>query len=142
MIVFDLRCEGGHVFEARFASSIAYEDQRARQLIHCPICQDVQVQKAVMAPNIGAKGNRTCGAANGDPQSLIDAMAAAQAKALETSEWVGRAFPDRARAMYLGDAPVEPIHGETSAAEARELAEEGVPIAPLLFPVVPPSMRN
>ncbi len=29
MIVFDLRCSGGHVFEAWFGSSAAYEEQRA-----------------------------------------------------------------------------------------------------------------
>lgn len=144
MIVFDLRCDGGHVFEACFASSAAYEDQRARQLIQCPMCSDVRIQKAVMAPNIGAKGNRRSDSGIGESpsQSLIDAMAAAQARSLETSEWVGRAFPDRARAMHLGDVPAAPIYGETSPAEARELLDEGVEIAPLLFPVVPPSMRN
>ena len=58
MIVFDLKCTHAHVFEAWFGSSTDYEDQRARGLLSCPICGDPDIAKAVMAPNIPAKGNR------------------------------------------------------------------------------------
>jgi hypothetical protein len=37
---------------------------------------------------------------------------------------------------------VAPIHGQATRAEAVALAEEGVPVAPLLIPVVPPEARN
>ena len=63
MIVFDLRCGTGHVFESWFGSSVAYEEQRAGGMIACPICGDTGVAKAVMAPNVGAKGNRRSDAA-------------------------------------------------------------------------------
>lgn len=142
MIVFDLRCSHGHVFEAWFASSSAYEDQRARSLVMCPVCDDSSIDKAVMAPNIAAKGNRMPAHAKGAQQTALSKMAEAQAKLLENSEWVGRSFPDRARSMHLGDEPAALIHGETSPAEAAELAEEGVPLMPLPFRVVPPSARN
>lgn len=142
MIVFDLRCSHGHVFEAWFASSSAYEDQRARSLVMCPVCDDSSIDKAVMAPNIAAKGNRMSAAAKGAQQTALSRMAEAQAKLLENSEWVGRSFPDRARSMHLGEEPAALIHGETSPAEAAELADEGVPLMPLPFRVVPPSARN
>ncbi|MGQ7359595.1 DUF1178 family protein, partial [Streptococcus suis] len=58
MIVFDLRCAAGHVFEAWFASSEAYATQRAAGQVACPLCGDTAVDKAVMAPNIPAKTNR------------------------------------------------------------------------------------
>ena len=58
MIVFDLKCGAGHVFEAWFGSSADYDSQRERGLIACPLCGDAQVGKAVMAPNVAAKGNR------------------------------------------------------------------------------------
>ena len=38
MIVFDLKCGSGHVFEAWFASSTAYETQREGGLVQCPVC--------------------------------------------------------------------------------------------------------
>lgn len=148
MIVFDLRCSGEHVFEAWFGSSTAYEDQRARGLLVCPICGDTDIGKAVMAPNVGAKGNSQATPPAADAptpavmKAAIQALAQAQANMLEKSEWVGRAFADQARAMHLGDIDSAPIHGQTTSAEARALAEEGVPIAPLLLPIVPPEALN
>ncbi|WP_314374806.1 DUF1178 family protein [Sphingomonas paucimobilis] len=143
MIVFDLRCTSGHVFEAWFASSTAYAEQRAAAQVECPLCGDRAIEKAVMAPQIAAKGNSKPDAPS--PQAIkaaLEQLAQAQAKALEKSTWVGTAFADRARAMHEGEAPVTQIHGQASLAEAKALAEEGVPVAPLPFPVVPPKLAN
>jgi hypothetical protein len=149
VIVFDLRCASDHVFEAWFGSSGAFEEQRARGLLICPICGDADIGKAAMAPNIPAKGNRQSQSAPpaeaptpAAMKAAMRALAAAQTKALEKSEWVGRAFADRARAMHVGDADAAPIHGEATAGEAKALAEEGVAIAALPFPVVPPEAIN
>jgi hypothetical protein len=149
MIVFDLRCSGDHVFEAWFGSSAAYDDQRARGLLLCPICGDTDIGKAVMAPNVGAKGNSQVtpqGVADAPTPAVmkaaIQALAQAQASMLEKSEWVGRAFADKARAMHVGDIDSAPIHGQTTSAEAKALAEEGVPVAPLLLPIIPPEALN
>jgi hypothetical protein len=152
VIVFDLRCSHAHVFEAWFGSSAAYEDQRTRGLLACPICGDGEIGKAAMAPNVGAKGNsRSEIVAKPSPETpptkqalkaALHALAKAQAQALETSQWVGRAFADRARAMHLGETAATPIHGETTLAEAKALVDEGVPIAALPLPVVPPDAVN
>jgi hypothetical protein len=154
VIVFDLRCRQAHVFEAWFGSSAAFEDQQARGLLACPMCGDDGIVKAVMAPNVGAKGNsRSVPAPHVEaaappaltPETMkaaLHALAQAQAQALEKSEWVGRAFADRARAMHVGETAATPIHGETTLAEAKALVEEGVPIAALPLPVVPPDTVN
>ena len=148
MIVFDLKCAGGHVFEAWFKSSAGYEDQRAGGLLACPMCGSEDVAKAVMAPNVAAKGNQRGDAPARDvppPEVIKAAMAAlaeAQSKMLEKSQWVGVAFADKARAMHLGEAPVVPIHGQATAEDAKALMEEGVPVAPLPIPIVPPEAQN
>jgi len=145
VIVFDLKCGGGHVFEAWFGSSTDYESQRERTLIACPMCGDSAIDKAVMAPNVAAKGNRRSNApapGKPDPKQLMAALAEAQAKMLEGSQWVGVAFADKARAMHLGEEAHAPIHGQTSVEEAKALIEEGVAVAPLPLPVVPPEQRN
>ena len=149
MIVFDLRCSHDHVFEAWFGSSGAFEDQRERGLLSCPFCGDAEIGKAVMAPNIPAKGNRKQAPVPAVEvptpaamKSAMRALAEAQAKALEKSEWVGKAFADRARAMHAGETDHAPIHGEATVREAKALADEGVTIAPLPFPVVPPEAIN
>ena len=136
MIVFDLNCSAGHVFEAWFGSSGDYDDQQARGLVSCPMCGCSEVGKAPMAPAVR-------GSVEGpSPKAVMAMLAAAQAKALEKSTWVGKGFPEEARAMHLGEAEVRPIHGQATAAEAKSLADEGVPIAPLPLPVVPPEEAN
>lgn len=154
MIVFDLRCSQAHVFEAWFGSIGAFEEQRERGLLSCAICGDRAVAKAVMAPNVGAKGNsRSDGIASRSdaptpaptPEAIktaLGALAKAQAHLLESSQWVGRGFADQARAMHVGETAPTPIHGETTLAEAQALLEDGVAIAALPLPVVPPRSIN
>jgi hypothetical protein len=57
MIVFDLCCPESHVFEGWFRDSAAYEAQTAAGDLSCPICGSHDIAKALMAPNIPAKGN-------------------------------------------------------------------------------------
>lgn len=151
MIIFDLRCgPNGHVFEAWFASSAAFADQRERGLVACPLCGSAEVAKAPMAPAVGAKGNASPppgggGLFPGAPEEVKAMLAAAaqlQKRMLAGSESVGDRFAGEARAIHLGEADRRAIHGEATRAEAESLIEEGVPIAPLLFPVVPPGEEN
>lgn len=144
MIVFDLRCNGGHVFEAWFASSDAYARQRAEGLLSCPVCASDAIEKAVMAPAVAAKGNRkvdkTPDAAT--LKQAIGRLAAEQAKLLASSEWVGSGFARQARAMHDGEEPHRTIHGQATLAEAKALVDDGIPVAPLPLPVVPPDQVN
>jgi hypothetical protein len=55
---------------------------------------------------------------------------------------VGPRFAEEARAIHLGEADARPIHGEASRSEAESLIADGVPIAPLPFPLVPPGEEN
>jgi len=53
MILFTLRCASGHEFEAWFRDGEGFETQQSAGEIACPHCGDSQIEKAVMAPNIG-----------------------------------------------------------------------------------------
>ncbi len=131
MIVFDLRCGGGHVFEAWFGTSGDYEAQAARGLIACPLCGDTGIGKAVMAPAVAAKGNRRAAADSApDHARLLQAQRALEAQA----DYVGSDFAARARALHAaGDAPTAGIYGEATGAEAVALIEDGIPVLPLPF---------
>lgn len=143
MIIFDLKCEPqGHVFEAWFASSDAWEEQRARGLVSCPLCGSSDLAKAPMAPAVPVKGNTLFSGAPESVKDMLAAAAAAQRELLQGSEAVGDRFAEEARAIHLGEAERRAIHGQASRAEAEGLIEEGVPIAPLLFPVVEPGEEN
>jgi hypothetical protein len=169
MIVFDLHCEHGHRFEGWFGSSADYDDQRARGLVACPECETTQVSKAPMAPAVPAKGNtqvesrapvssqsrvpsRTDAPENSAPlanrempaevQQALRKLAEVQAKALKNSTYVGSDFAKQSREMHYGERDEAPIHGQASLEEAKALLDEGVPVAPLPFPVAPPEKLN
>lgn len=133
MIVFDLQCrDGGETFEAWFGSNADFEAQCLGGLVQCPVCQSTNVAKAPMAPSVPRKGA-------GNP---LARLAAIQTELLKNSRWVGDQFAETARAIHSGEAEPEPVHGNATLEQARSLAEEGVPIAPLPLPVVPPTDVN
>lgn len=151
MIVFDLKCEAqGHVFEAWFASSDSFDDQKSRGLLTCPICGDSNIQKAAMAAAVPRKGNSKSEPSvslatnndDGNAKAILSALAAAQAKMLEGSQWVGRNFDSQARAMDAGEIDRATIHGEVTSAEAKALIDDGIAVTPLLLPIVSPEKRN
>jgi hypothetical protein len=130
MIVFDLKCSRAHVFEAWFDSTEAYDEQRARGLVQCPLCDCAGIEKAVMAPAVAAKGNQR----GGDVQakSELARLASLQADIESSCDYVGSRFADEARARH-GKDDARGIYGETSLASALDLAAEGIPVAPLPF---------
>jgi len=133
MIVFDLHClDSGETFEAWFRSGADYEDQKAAGLVQCPFCDSSRVAKAPMAPRVPRKSSG----------GALAKIAAMQGEALKDSRWVGDRFAETARAMQSGEIAPEQVHGQATLAEARSLAEDGVPVAPLPLPVVPPGEVN
>jgi hypothetical protein len=131
-----------HVFEAWFGSSEEFEAQKARGLVSCPLCGSGEVDKAPMAPRVGAKGNQAEGLPPAQMKALLGAMADAQKQMLENSEHVGPRFADEARAIHLGETEARAIHGQATPAQADALRDEGIPVAPLPFPVIPPEDEN
>jgi hypothetical protein len=61
---------------------------------------------------------------------------------LRESRWVGAEFADTARAIHAGEMEPQKVHGSATVEEARFLVDEGIPVAPLPLPVVPPSQVN
>ncbi len=158
MIRYSLVCDGGHGFESWFRGSDDFDAQSARGLVSCPICDTVKVTKQLMAPAIARTDKaRKPPVSDGLPLAADTApeQAAAQPVALidekqlelramlrelrkhvsENSENVGKGFADEARKIHYGETEQRSIYGEASAAEAKELQEEGVAFHPL--PVLP-----
>lgn len=134
MIVFDLRCSRDHVFEAWFGSTGDFEAQKGKGYVECPMCNCCEIEKAVMAPAVSAKGNRSV--TDGDRKSELKRLAAMQAEVEAQCDYVGRSFVSEARARHQkGEAAARPrgIVGEATLADAMELLEEGIPVAPLPF---------
>ena len=55
LIRYTLCCDQGHDFESWFRDSEAYDAQKKRKLVTCPICQSPKVEKTIMAPQVARK---------------------------------------------------------------------------------------
>ena len=149
MIVFNLACESEHRFEGWFASADDFESQHARGLLSCPVCGISNVQKQLSAPRLNLQaspGDDASAVAASNNVALIDPeqrhLRELIRRVIETTEDVGRSFPEEARRIHYKEAPIRPIRGVASQEEARSLAEEGIEVAHLPFPVVDKSQLN
>ena len=128
MIRYALKCAKGHSFESWFQSADAFDALMDKGLVECPECGVHDVEKAVMAPRVGA--SRALSTPEGETQKALAEM---RARIEAESDYVGEKFAAEARAMHLGDVPERSIYGEARPEEARALLEDGVPVLPLPF---------
>jgi len=157
MIRYSLICERRHEFEIWFRNSADYDKQAKRGLVACPSCGSAKVEKALMAPRLGAgtrKGRRPAVPDIAPPEAPAKPEAAtpvamvspqerefrAKLKELrdhltKNADNVGAKFPEEARKMHYGEIEHRSIYGEASPQEAKELHEEGIEFHPL--PVLP-----
>lgn len=147
MIRYQLHCDKDHEFEGWFASSAAFDKQSKRGLVVCPECGSSAVDKSIMAPNVGIKGNRKSEAQRSDA-----VVSAANGSAAETSpsyaelraalrkvreeveakaEYVGPRFAEEARKIHHQESEQRGIYGEASLEDAHSLLKEGIDFLPL-----------
>ncbi len=148
MIKYALACEQAHAFESWFASSDAFEAQRKRGFVTCPVCDSPEVGKQIMAPALARRDRDPAPrppaeAAEAQPMALLsepEQQLRAMLKALrehvtKNAENVGDRFADEARRMHYGEAEHRSIYGEANPHEAKALWEEGIEVHPL--PLLP-----
>jgi hypothetical protein len=146
MIKYALACEQAHEFESWFPSGDAYETQRKRGFVTCPICNSAKVEKQIMAPSV-ARSDKAPTPAPAAPDSQPVAILSEKERELramlrafrehvtKNAENVGDRFADEARKIHYGETDHRSIYGEANPAEARALLEEGIEVHPL--PIVP-----
>ncbi len=149
MKVLNLCCPLGHGFEGWFASEADFQDQTARALVCCPLCNDANITRLPSAPRLNLSGARAPEAAPESPaaaKSRPDAMGGAAPAALQAlwvqavqqvmrdTEDVGERFPEEARRIHYGETQHRGIRGQASAQDRAALAEEGIEVLPLPLP--------
>lgn len=130
MIRYALRCPSGHRFESWFKSADAFDALVAGGHVTCAVCGSVEVSKALMAPRVAPNAQAPAPVA---PDAKDQAVAQMRKNVEENATYVGGKFAEQARDMHEGTAPAASIYGEASAAQARALIEDGVPVLPLPF---------
>ena len=129
MILFDLKCDKNHKFEAWFASSVDYEKQLKNKLIECPYCNSTRIEKALMAPNINTKTTSKINKKNASQKKLERQIKKFRKYIEKNTDNVGKNFAEEARKIYYGETKSRPIRGESTEKESQELKEEGVPFS-------------
>ena len=151
MLVVDLHCEHGHVFEGWFASADDLASQQARGLVSCPVCASTEVVRRPSATrlNVSAlkadKASPPSPAITADVQAdvepalpSVEAMQAMYLQAvrhvLQHTEDVGEGFVKEVRNIHRGDAPQRAVRGQADQDEVAELKEEGIDVLSVPIP--------
>jgi hypothetical protein len=165
MIRYTLNCAKGHEFESWFQNSAAFDKQKKRGEVVCPLCGSAKVEKALMTPRL-ARGDADAqeppqlplpagppAAAEPSPMppappgKTAVAMTSPQERELrkklkelrdhvtKNASYVGPRFPEEARKMHYGEIEHRSIYGEASPDDAKALHEEGIEFHPL--PILP-----
>jgi hypothetical protein len=136
MVIYNLVCKKQHSFEGWFPSFEDYQKQAEKKLISCPTCGTTKVEKVPHAcavhvkkeqPPKPAKTPQPAHPAPPSPAEFKEMLLKVHHYIKQNFEDVGPRFAEEARQIHHGKAEERPIHGTASAAEAAELAEEGIP---------------
>jgi hypothetical protein len=142
VIRYNLKCGAGHGFESWFQGADAFAALTASHQLACPVCGTAEVQKEMMAPAVRSAPKAAASRPAAPPlrpdlsqpgTELEAALAAFRRQIEANSDYVGMNFVSEARRIHSGDAPERAIHGEARPDEARQLIEDGLPVAPLPF---------
>jgi hypothetical protein len=147
MILYELNCDQQHSFEAWFKDGATADRQLKRKTVECPSCGSVKVAKALMAPRVGKKSNRSeitpveapaapsaaapipAGKAAMIPAELRQALMDVRKQIEANCDYVGDKFAEEARKIHEGESEARGIYGEATDAEHEELLEDGIEVA-------------
>lgn len=135
MIRYALACAADHEFEGWFSVSSDFDDQTARGLLSCPVCNSSTVRKQIMSPSLAGASKRDAQPA-GMRAMMMEAMSQVRRHVEDNFDNVGDRFAAEARAIHAGKSEERGIYGEATPTEVKALIADGVPIAPL--PPEPP----
>lgn len=154
MIKYTLKCAQGHVFEAWFRGSSAFDTLLKAGQVSCAACGTIEVEKTLMAPSVtparkkaspdAARRSEVTTREVTTPQittpvgsPMEQAMRALREHLHRHSDYVGKEFATEARKIHDGDADERSIWGEATSEDAKALLEDGIAVAPL-----PPMVRR
>ncbi len=147
MILYSLSCAKHHEFESWFRDSAAFDEQKARGLVACPVCGSAEVSKAIMAPALGrgtrkfeaeaapveapSEATQPVALMSEKEQALRAMLKAVREHVVTHSDYVGDDFAASARRMHEGEEEKRSIYGEASRDEIRALIEDEIEVMPL-----------
>ncbi len=134
MIIYDLTCEKKHTFEGWFNNRKAFEEQRRKKLVICPVCGSSEIE--IVPSSITVMGKETeklkhTGSKEVPPMKALQLLHEYMDK---TFEDVGSQFAEVALSIHAGEEDSRNIRGTTTEQEEALLTEEGVPFVKIPIP--------
>ncbi|MCE5282138.1 MAG: DUF1178 family protein [Deltaproteobacteria bacterium] len=134
MIIYDLKCQRGHKFEGWFKDRAAFEKQKAKKLVACPVCGGTDVIMVPSSVTIMGKDSQPVGErmkAAGSPQKVLNEL---KDYIRQNFDDVGDKFADVALRIHHGEEDRRNIRGTTTQSEEETLRDEGVQFVKLALP--------
>ena len=128
MIAYDLQCPNGHTFEGWFEDLKAFQHQKRKNLIACPVCNDISVEIIPSTFGIKTRSSQPPGSRPGEGTDGEHGITAQHfMNFLEKNfEDVGRDFSKEALKMHYDVTEKRNIRGTSTQAEEKLLAKEGI----------------
>ena len=131
MIVFNLIClECDYSFEGWFDNTKVFNNQKRRKLINCPNCENSNIKKALVAPNVSKKSNSNI---IKNKKTLASNIKKIKKIVEENFDYVGDSFSEEAKKIKYGEVKDRPIYGEATIEQTKELIEEDINVTTLPF---------
>jgi hypothetical protein len=134
VIIYDLKCEKDHKFEGWFNDRTAFEEQKKKKIIVCPVCGSLDITMVPSSISIMGKDARRSKSENSDRMSPEKAARIFYEYVDKTFEDVGDGFADVALKIHRGEEDRRNIKGTTTKNEEETLREEGVPFIKVPIP--------
>ena len=135
MIVFDLKCSNGHIFEGWFKDRKTFDRQNKKALITCPVCNDTSITKKLSAFSI--KSSQPPQNYKEQDYKELEKTGEKIVDFIEKNfDDVGSDFASEALKMHYGVSEVRNIRGHSSSEEEKILSKEGVDFVKIPLPVI------
>ena len=99
-------------------------------MISWPVCEDKNIVKSVMAPNLNKKSNSKISKKIIN-KTLINKISKYKKIVEKNFEYVGKNFTEEAKKIKYGEVDDRAIYGEADLNQAKELIEEEIEFHPL-----------
>lgn len=126
MIAYDLQCSRGHKFEGWFEDGKAYDHQKKKDMIACPVCNDTAVSR--IPSTFAIKGSQSVASpANNASAVPLEAMEQQLIDYVHKNfDDVGCDFAKEALKIHYGAAEPRNIRGISTKEEEKTLKKEGI----------------
>jgi len=134
MIIYDLKCEKGHIFEGWFKDRDAWIMQNSRNLVSCPVCNSTHIEIIPSSITIMGKDSKMADKSQDKEISPAAALRMLHSYIDNNFEDVGDKFAEVALKIHYGDEEKRNIKGTSTPQEEENLKEEGVKFIKIPYP--------